>query len=158
MPPVPPVPLPLPPPGAVAAGARAVAASAGAVAAGAGAFPPVLPPPAQAPLLQFLPLGQTVPQVPQLLLSADVFTQVEPHSFRPPEHPQLPPLQTAPAGQTLPQLPQLFESFVVLVQAVPHCVCPELQLELHWLLLQTWPDEQDVSAAPAVARVRRHAR
>lgn len=30
---------------------------------------------------------------------------------------------------------------MVLVQAVPHCVCPELQLELHWLLLQTGADD-----------------
>jgi hypothetical protein len=35
----------------------------------------------------------------------------------------------------------LFESVAVLVQAVPHCVCPELQLELHWLLLQTGADD-----------------
>ena len=48
----------------------------------------------------------------------------------------------------MPQLPQLFESVVVVVQAVPHCVCPELQLELHWLLLQTCPDVQTVLQLP----------
>jgi hypothetical protein len=51
------------------------------------------------------------------------------------------PLQTAPAGQTVPQLPQLLESVAVFVQADPHWVCPELQLELHWLLLQTGADD-----------------
>lgn len=50
-------------------------------------------------------------------------------------------MQAAPAGQTVPQVPQLFESVAVFVQAVPHCVCPELQLELHWLLLQTGADD-----------------
>lgn len=58
--PLPPVPVPVPPVPVV---------------------PPVLPPPTQAPLLQFLPPLQTVPQLPQLLLSAAVLTQVEPHSF-----------------------------------------------------------------------------
>lgn len=48
----------------------------------------------------------------------------------------------------MPQLPQLFESVAVVVQAVPHCVCPELQLELHWLLLQTWPDVQTFPQLP----------
>ena len=43
--------------------------------------PPVLPPPTQVPLVQFLPPLQTVPQLPQLLLSADVLTQLEPHIF-----------------------------------------------------------------------------
>ena len=89
-----------------------------------------------------------MPQLPQLLLSAAVFTHVEPQSFWPLEHPQEPPLHVAPAGHTLPQLPQLFESVDVLVQAVPHCVCPELQLELHWLLLQTWPDVQTFPQLP----------
>jgi hypothetical protein len=41
----------------------------------------------------------------------------------------------------VPQLPQLFASVVVVVHAVPHCVCPALQLELHWLLLQTGDDD-----------------
>jgi len=41
----------------------------------------------------------------------------------------------------VPQVPQLFESLEVFVQAVPHCVCPELQLELHALLLQTGADD-----------------
>ena len=41
----------------------------------------------------------------------------------------------------MPQVPQLFESLEVFVQAVPHCVCPELQLELHALLLQTGADD-----------------
>jgi hypothetical protein len=41
----------------------------------------------------------------------------------------------------VPQAPQLFESVAVFVQAVPHWVCPELQLELHWLLLQTGADD-----------------
>jgi hypothetical protein len=70
-----------------------------------------------------------------------VLVQVEPHSFWPLEHPHWPPLQAAPAGQTIPQVPQLFESVEVLVQAVPHWVCPVLQLELHWLLLQTGAED-----------------
>src|SRR5579863_218392 len=67
--PLPPVPVPLPP---VPVPFPAVPVP---------LLPPVLPPPTQAPLLQFLPPLQTVPQLPQLLLSAAVFTQVEPQSF-----------------------------------------------------------------------------
>jgi hypothetical protein len=103
----------------------------------------------QAPFMQFLPVPQALPQLPQLLLSAEVSRHVEPQSFWLPEHPQVPPLQLAPAGQTVPQEPQLLESVEVLVQAVPHCVWPELQLELHWLLLQTGDDDgQTVEQLP----------
>jgi hypothetical protein len=35
----------------------------------------------QTPFEQFLPEPHTVPQLPQLLLSADVLTQLVPHSF-----------------------------------------------------------------------------
>ena len=76
--------------------------------------------------MQFLPPLQTVPQLPQLLLSAAMLMQFEPHSFWPPAQMQAPPLQVAVAGQTVPQLPQLFESVAVVAQiavgSVPHWV------------------------------------
>ena len=91
--------------------------------------------------MQFLPEPQALLQAPQLLLSAEVSRHVDPQSFWLPAQPQVPPLQVAPAGQIVPQVPQLFESVEVVVQAVPHWVCPALQLELHWLLLQTGDDD-----------------
>lgn len=55
---------------------------------------------------------QTLPQLPQLLLSVLVFTQEPKQTV--PEHE--PPRQHAPAAQTVPQLPQLLLSVCVFTQ------------------------------------------
>jgi len=78
----------------------------------------VVPPPqlvAQAPCEQTLPLGQTVPHVPQLALSVWVVVQEPPQSVLPAPHvdAQLPALQTFVAPQAFAQAPQLLGSLLV---------------------------------------------
>ena len=124
--PVPPVPVPVPP-------------------VPVPVLPPVLPPPTQAPLLQFLPPLQTVPQLPQLFESVAVVVQAVPHWVWPELQLELHwlLLQTWPEVQTFPQLPQLLASDVT--HDEPHSI-PEEQAHLPaW---QLWPDWQTVPQAP----------
>lgn len=62
---------------------------------------------AQPPLTQEVPVGQTIPQAPQLLLSLVVLTQRPPQSVCPETQPQRPAVHTWPVRQTIPQAPQL---------------------------------------------------
>jgi len=93
-----------------------------------------------------MPLEHGALQPPQWVLLVFVSTQELPHSIWPaPEQPQTPLLQAlAPVGQAL-QPPQwaMVPSPVDGMHAPPeHMVCPDGQLDMHWLLLQTWPDGQ----------------
>jgi hypothetical protein len=80
-----------------------------------------VPPPqlvAQVPCEHTLPLGQTVPHVPQLALSVWMVVQ-EPPQFvlpTPQAEAQAPALQTFVVPQTFPQPPQLLGSLLVSVQ------------------------------------------
>jgi len=68
-------------------------------------------------------VGQTLPQVPQLLLLDMVLTQAPLHAVRLPEQAQAPLTQDWPVVQAVPQWPQLLESVRVLTQTLPQLTC-----------------------------------
>jgi hypothetical protein len=74
-----------------------------------------LPPP------QVAPLGQAMPQAPQLAESVASATHFEPHWLSPAAHGgwQLPAVQTKLASQTCPHEPQFFASLVRSKQLLP---------------------------------------
>src|SRR5580704_4811342 len=91
----------------------------------------VVPPPqlvAQALCEQTLPLGQTVPHVPQLALSVWVVVQEPPQSVLPAPHAdaQVPALQTFVAPQAFPQPPQLLGSLLVSIEPPSQTARPPL--------------------------------
>jgi hypothetical protein len=59
--------------------------------------------------------AQTMPQLPQLLLSVNVLVQAPPH-LMPKKQSQVDSLQPSPAGQSMLQPPQWLRSAVVLTQ------------------------------------------
>ena len=65
------------------------------------------------------PVGQTWPQVPQLLVSFERLAQSVVQLDWPVGHVHTPAVQDAPVGHTWPQLPQLLVSFEVLTQLNP---------------------------------------
>ena len=76
---------------------------------------------------QTCPVGQAVPQAPQLAESVSRFTQAPRHSRWPAAQLQAPPWQVRPAGQVRPQAPQFASSSArftqmaaALVSSVPH--------------------------------------
>jgi hypothetical protein len=82
-------------------------------------------PPTQSAMTHESPGWQTVPQAPQLVLSACVSVQKEPHSTSGGGHglagTQAPAVHVRPAGQASPHAPQLVGSLCVSTQAGPHC-------------------------------------
>jgi len=82
-------------------------------------------------LLQLAPPAQIFPQVPQLLLSVEVFTQEPPQKVWPMEQTdwQVPLVQLEPAPQTLPQVPQLLLSVLGFTQTPPQRLWPAGQAD-----------------------------
>jgi hypothetical protein len=76
--------------------------------------------------VQAVPLGQTVPQLPQLLASLLRVMQTPLQSVAPVGQVglQAPAVQVVPLGQTVPQLPQLRASLLRVTQAPAHAVVP----------------------------------
>jgi hypothetical protein len=76
-------------------------------------------------LEQLIPVGQTLPQLPQLLLSVWRLRQVVPQSVCPAVvQVQTPLLQEVPVGQVVPQVPQWVLEVLVLTQAPLQFCCP----------------------------------
>ena len=132
--PLPPVPVPLPPvPGPLPP---------------VPVVPPVLPPPAQLPLLQVWPLLHLLPQVPQFAVVV-MSTQL-PLQYISEEEPQLqlPLTQDWPDGQALPQEPQSI-GLVLELQVLSVHLVPEVQVEEQVpSALQTSPVAQTVQLLP----------
>jgi hypothetical protein len=74
---------------------------------------------AHTPARHDCPVGQRVPQVPQLAGSELRFAQAAPQKVVPPGQPQTPPTHDCAPGHTLPQRPQLLRSALVFTHAVP---------------------------------------
>jgi hypothetical protein len=70
------------------------------------------------------------------------------HSIWPGAQPQVPLLQTRPAPQAMPQPLQLLALVLVSTQLPLHEVVPPLQVEEHWLELQTCEPVQAVVQLP----------
>ena len=87
-----------------------------------------------------------LPQLPQLLASCRVFTQLLPQSWEPDGQAHWPLLQLWPRPQALPQIPQLLASCRVFTQLLPQSWEPDGQV--HWPLLQLWPGPQALSHMP----------
>jgi hypothetical protein len=80
------------------------------------------------------PIGQTVPQPPQLVESTVVSTQpASPHTVwfivQPPVH--LPPLQLAPVPQVAPHRPQFAGSVITSTQVSKQFTCGAVQVASH---------------------------
>jgi hypothetical protein len=100
------------------------------------AQPPEPPVDAHAPSWHVSPVGQTLPQAPQLLLSMAVLVHVwsgagipsttlfSTHTLSSGGHVQVPYSHTAPMAHTPPQVPQLSASAVRSMQVVPQSVSP----------------------------------
>ena len=69
-------------------------------------------------------LPHTLPQLPQLVRSVAVLTQLPPQSVCPVGHPQRPPAHITPGAHWLPQVPQLLVSLARLTQPLGHWACP----------------------------------
>jgi len=102
---------------------------------------------------------QTVPQVPQLLLSLAVVTQLPLQKVRPEGQVHMPLVQLRPPEHTVPQVPQLLLSLAVVRQVPLQSVCPLGQLHTPF-----WQLRPPVHAVPqpvvpqkaASVRVSRH--
>ena len=68
------------------------------------------------------PVGQTVPHVPQLLVSLESVTQRPPHTVCPLGHVHVPETHEAPTAHVVPHAPQLAVLVFVSTQLDPHCV------------------------------------
>lgn len=96
------------------------------------------------PCVHTWPPVHTVPQVPQLLPSPMVLTQLAPQAVRPPVHWHAPAEQLWPVAQALPHMPQLRLSEAMSMQAVPHATRPVGQVVVPPVpsippLLPLWP-------------------
>ena len=80
---------------------------------------------------QNCPVGQAVPQAPQLLRSEVRLAQAVPHAVWPAAQVHAPAMQVWVAVQTLPQAPQLFRSVATVAQVEPHRCCPVEQGAAH---------------------------
>jgi hypothetical protein len=78
----------------------------------------------QTPEEHVCPGEQTLPHLPQLLVSLAVSTHELPHRVPPFEQAQAPFWQVCAVGQTCPQAPQLATSVWRFAQAVPQTVKP----------------------------------
>jgi hypothetical protein len=116
----------------------------------------------QTPLLQVLPVGQTLPHAPQLFTSVSPSRShpfaALPSQFRKPAlhaklHVELAQIADAlaRAGHTVPHPPQLLGSNAVLVHIAPHELSPLPQLIWHDPAEQTRPAPQAVPQAPQLA-------
>jgi hypothetical protein len=76
------------------------------------------------PFMQFAPIGQAVPHVPQFISSVCVSTQLLPQTLPPSAQLHLPALQVSGAAQAIPHMPQLLLSLCVSTHWVPHTVSP----------------------------------
>ena len=77
--------------------------------------------------MHWVPLGQTLPQAPQLALSVWRLAHVVPQLVCPvvQYNPHVPPAQMYPAGHLWPQVPQLAGSVWILVHAPLQFVSPD---------------------------------
>jgi hypothetical protein len=105
----------------------------------------------QTPLAQ-VPLGQTVPQVPQLLGSELRFTHPVGQDESGAEHWQAPLVQAWPTAQAIPQPPQLFGSLpIVFTHDPPQSVYPGAQLLEHVPSEHTSPAAHGLPQPPQLA-------
>jgi hypothetical protein len=109
------------------------------------------------PPLQTCPWPQTVPHLPQLVLSVCVLVQNAPASVVhvvswPQENAHVPPAQTCPVAHCLPQSPQLAGSVDVLMQEPLHVLLGGLQKSEHCPELQTCPAWQALPHLPQLSK------
>jgi hypothetical protein len=94
------------------------------------------------------PLGQAMPQAPQLLGLVDVLTQAEPHTVEPVGQLHCPDVHMPPDLQATPQAPQLLGSLVVLTHVPLQLICPPEHWEIHVPDEHVWPLGHAVPQAP----------
>lgn len=104
--------------------------------------------PPQTPPEQLWPVGQMLPQLPQLFTSVMTLVQTPLHTGEPSLHIQLPAEQVCPAAQTLLQPPQLRGSLRGLVQPPLQSVSPASHCAAQALRLHTSPGAQALLHAP----------
>ena len=105
----------------------------------------------QAPIRHDAGVGQTLPQVPQLVVSLVVSVHVPLQTMKPAGQPtaaQTPALQRWPAGHALPHDPQWALLFMTSAQALPHIICVAGHISVHAPLAQSWPCGQRLPQAP----------
>ena len=109
--------------------------------------PPSPQPATHAPLVHVgVPPRHTLPQRPQLALSACGFTHVAPQSRSPAGQPHMPFVQSAPFGHCKPQPPQLSGSLPVLTHALPHWVSVTPASVVPHAVPQIPPEQSGVAA------------
>lgn len=105
----------------------------------------------QRPMRHAAGVGQTLPQVPQLVVSLAVSVQTPLQTVKVAGHPtgtQAPAVQRWPDGHALPQVPQWALLVARSAQALPHIICEAGHISRHDPLSQTWPTAQRLPQAP----------